>query len=365
MRLAILWSRMTGYLSACLKTFADNYEAEMLVISQPGKETAPFSSEEFNWIKNYVVYQDTTDYPYLQGLVREFQPDAILMCSWNFRDYMRLTRSEPFRKLPRIAGMDNQWLGTVKQYFGIAVSPVFLKPSIDCFFAPGDRQVEFCRRLGYDRTKIAMGFYSCDVKRFAEVHHGRGDVVLPKAFLFVGRMVSDKGVSILAEAYELYRKQTTEPYPLICVGTGPLGKSLLEVGGVHLKGFVQPRGMPEIFSQASCLLVPSLFEPWGVVVHEATTAGLAVICTDACGAGIHLVQDNYNGYVIRAGEPEDLAAAMLDYSKKSEADRKAMSRNSYMLSMQFSPERWATSLYEAFARIREKKQDSRPAGGDC
>jgi glycosyltransferase involved in cell wall biosynthesis len=339
-----------------MKTLADNYDAEMLVITQPGKEIAPYSSEEFNWIKNYVVYQDATNYPYLQRLVSEFQPDSILMCSWNFRDYMKLTRSEPFKRLPRISGMDNQWLGTVKQYIGVIVSPVFLKPSIDCFFVPGDRQVEFCRRLGYNRNKIAMGYYSCDVHRFSEVNHWRKGLPLPKSFLFVGRMVPDKGISVLAEAYQLYRKQVSEPYSLICVGTGLLDKSLLEINGIDLKGFVQPTRLLEIFAKASCLLLPSLFEPWGVVVHEATTAGLAVICTHSCGAGVHLVQDDYNGYIVQPGKPKDLASAMIDYSRKTDFERATMSKNSRALSRQFTPERWALSLKKAIERVRAQKQ---------
>lgn len=355
MRLVVLWSRLSGYFSTCLKTFAESYGADLLVIVQPDEETAPFAIDEFEWIKNYVVYKDASDYQYLQNKVLKFQPDSILMCSWNFRDYMRLTRSEPFKKLPRISGTDNQWRGTVKQYFGKLVSPFFLKPSIDCFFVPGGRQVEFCRRLGFDFEKIVTGFYSCDVKLFSEVNHLRKGLTLPRSFLFVGRMVPEKGISVLAEAYQLYRKHVSEPYRLICVGTGPLTKNLLGINGIEVKGFVQPRWVPEIFAQAGCLILPSLFEPWGVVVHEATTAGLAVICTHSCGAVMHLVQENYNGYVVRPGDPRDLAAAMVDYSKKTNFDRVAMSQNSRALSQQFSPERWALSLYKAFEKVREKK----------
>jgi len=355
MRLVALWSRLSGFFLSCLKTFAETYDAELLVIAQPTLENAPFANEEFEWIPNLEVYQDGRDYQKLRNIVREFQPDSILMSSWNFRDYMRLARSEPFRMLPRISMTDNQWHGTVKQYFGKIISPFFLKPSIDGFFVPGERQAEFCRNLGYDFPKIMMGSHSCDVRLFSEANQVRKHSPLPKTFLYVGRMVPEKGISVLAEAYQLYREQVTEPYQLICVGTGPLANTLSGIDGVEMKGFVQPRGLPEIFSQASCLLLPSLFEPWGLVIHEATVAGLAVICTHTCGAAVHLVQGDFNGYLISPEDPRDLAAAMVDYSKKTDPDRIAISKNSQSLSLQFTPERWASSLYKALERVRSQK----------
>lgn len=89
----------------------------------------------------------------------------------------------------------------------------------------------------------------------------------------------------------------------------------------------------------SCLLLPSIFEPWGLVIHEATSAGLSVICSNICGASVHLVQDRYNGYNIKRGDAVGLGEAMLRYSNLSHERRNEMSNNSYNMLLQFTPKR--------------------------
>lgn len=358
MKIAILWSTMTSAMAAGFKAFSKIYNAELLVIAQPPDPNAPYSHDEFTGIKNIVLYKDGADFQRLKRMVTAFQPDAVLMCSWNFRDYMRLTRTHPLNKLPRVASADNQWHGTMKQHLGVMVSPFFLKPSIDCFFVSGERQVEFCRKLGYDYDRVVTGYCSCDLPRFASVHETRKKGVAAKAFLFVGRMVPEKGVLDLIEAYKLYRKKVSDPYPLICAGKGPLSDDLKAVSGVEVKDFVQPADMPAIFVQATCFILPSTFEPWGIVIHEAAATGQAIICTRSCGAAVHLVQDGYNGFIVRTGRPGELADAMIEYTLKSDAERHVMSQRSHVLSQQYSPELWAHALKKAFqkakARHREK-----------
>jgi len=43
---------------------------------------------------------------------------------------------------------------------------------------------------------------------------------------------------------------------------------------VHDKGFVQPSDLPNIFAQAGVFILPSRYEPWGVVIGEALASGL-------------------------------------------------------------------------------------------
>lgn len=351
MKVVVLWSRLSGYLSACLKELSETYGVELLVVTQPDRKEAPYARREFEWLENWMTYEDGSDYVSLRSAVLEFEPEGVFMSSWNFRDYMRLTRTPPLNALPRVAGMDNQWLGTLKQMVGIATSKVFLKPSIDRFFVPGERQAEFCRRLGYDRDQLISGFYTCDCARFERVYDRRKETESPRNFLFVGRLVEDKGIADLVDAYRSYRETEDDPYGLICAGTGPLADRLNATMGIELRGFVQPSELPSLFEEASCLILPSHFEPWGVVVHEATTAGLPVICTRSCGASVHLVQDEYNGFVIRPGQPVDLANAMMRYSRKSKEERARMGERSHMLSKQFSPTRWAGTLHGAFQRM--------------
>jgi glycosyltransferase involved in cell wall biosynthesis len=197
---------------------------------------------------------------------------------------------------------------------------------------------------------------SCDQPALETVHLSRlaAGRPLSRCFLFLGRFVTDKGLDILVKAYEFYRESSPDPWPLICCGTGPLANRLEGQPGIHVEGFVQPERLGDKLASAGCLVLPSIFEPWGVVVHEAASAGLLILATEKVGSAVHLVQDRYNGYLVNSGDAESLAARMSDVSKLSDTRLEAMSQASHSLSKQYTPARWADTLIDA-CRARSKR----------
>jgi glycosyltransferase involved in cell wall biosynthesis len=174
---------------------------------------------------------------------------------------------------------------------------------------------------------------------------------LPR-FVFAGRLTPEKGVDVLAAAYGEYRQMVESPWPLLVCGTGPLSSTLRALPGVESMGFVQPAELPQVFSRAACLVLPSTFEPWGVVVHEATAAGLAVVCTSACGAATRLVLDGYNGAVVAPADASGLASALARIANADDVRLAEMSRRSVELAGQFTPQRWARYLIDRIPQLR-------------
>jgi glycosyltransferase involved in cell wall biosynthesis len=129
-----------------------------------------------------------------------------------------------------------------------------------------------------------------------------------------------------------------------------------KIEGVRIFGFVQPEDLPRKFLEASCLLLPSTFEPWGVVVHEAAASGMAVICTSVCGAMVHLVQPGYNGYVVEPDNVDDLVLAMVRYTNLTPQERMKMGANSYALSSQYTPKQWASNLLTFVDEFRSERR---------
>ncbi len=93
-----------------------------------------------------------------------------------------------------------------------------------------------------------------------------------------------------------------------------------------------------------CLLLPSIAEPWALVVNEATAAGLIVVATDTVGAVPHLVQAYHNGFIVKSGDAAGLADVMTKVSSLSSTRLEGMSRASHELSRQYTPARWADTL---------------------
>ena len=341
---------MSGYARASFAALQE-HGADIMLVHRAATSDAPFDDSGLAIGVDAHTWSDAPDETTLRTQLDRFKPDAMLVISWDVGPYRRVSRAMRGQTL-RVLCMDNSWLGTPKQWGGRAVAPVVIRPTYDVAFLPGERQAAFARRLGFTDDEILWGLYSCDHPTFAAVREQRqGDP--PSAFLFVGRLVESKGADVLAAGYEVYRRQSADPWPLLVCGTGPMAGAFAGRKGVELLGFLQPPELPALFARAGCLVTPSRFEPWGVVIHEATSAGLPVICSTACGASTRLVLDGYNGAVVPAGSPARLAEAMIRISAAT-TDPSVISGRSAELAAQFTPDRWATYLLERLAALRPR-----------
>jgi len=101
---------------------------------------------------------------------------------------------------------------------------------------------------------------------------------------------------------------------LIFAGEGPLRGELelraRELGiaeCVRLLGFVNQTGLPAVYSSSDILVLPSGYEPFGLVVNEAMLCGCPAVVSDAVGAKFDLVRDGETGYVFPSGDVHALA----------------------------------------------------------
>lgn len=367
LRVAVLWPGMSGFVHAQFRALVDR-GVELVVFHSMGSPNAPYRAEAVTRGLQAHAWSGVPDETEIDQVLQEFEPDVMLIMSWHIGAYRRLGRRWRGRAL-RILCMDNQWWGTRKQWAGVAISRFVIQPAYDAAFVAGDRQADFARRLGFPTERIIPGVYSGDYERFAAVAGSREGALPPPAFLFVGRLVPDKGIDTLAEGYRRYRSRTTEPWPLLVVGTGPDGYLLQGIEGAEMLGFVQPSELPDVFGRAGCLVLPSRFEPWGAVVHEAAAAGLPIACSWVTGAALRLVFDGYNGVVMSPDDPEALAGALDRISSASDDERRAMGDASSELARQFSPARWADTLLRRVPRLRADaglppppSHTARPAG---
>jgi glycosyltransferase involved in cell wall biosynthesis len=180
-----------------------------------------------------------------------------------------------------------------------------------------------------------------------------------RSFALVSRLIQEKNLYRLAAAYQLYRKLSEqlemEPWPLRCYGDGPLEDFLRDQPGIEICGFIQPSDLPAQLARASALVLPSTFEPWGVVVHEAASAGLGLLLSRNVGASVHLLQDGYNGWLFDPLNVADIARAMLRFASLPPEGAENISRASSSLALQYTPARWAAYLLERSAELIEQQ----------
>lgn len=346
-RIAVLWQEVTGHVSACLRALAREPDVAVFVAHHDLDATMPFNQGAA--ASPYETFRcgANSDAASLIERLESFAPTVMLVSSWHVPAYRRALRHFRGRAV-RVLAMDNPWRGSLRQWIGVALAPIHVQPLYEAVFLAGERQAVFARKLGFRQDEIFYGVLTGDTAIMARA---AGREPPSPAFLFVGRLVPVKGLDTLATAYAAYREMVDDPWPLRVCGLGPLTGVIDAVQGVEMAGFVQPEALPDTFARASCLILPSRSEHWGVVIHEAAAAGRPIICSTTCGASVSLVLDGYNGFVFEAGDAKALAAAMLRVHRASPAVWRQMSEASAMLARQYSPDRWVRTLCDRVATL--------------
>jgi glycosyltransferase involved in cell wall biosynthesis len=130
--------------------------------------------------------------------------------------------------------------------------------------------------------------------------------------LYVGRLVAEKGIEVLREAWPQVRRPAT----LVLIGDGPLAPRIAEAPRTRLLGAVPRPQLPAGYAAAELALLPSIptprfREPWGLVCNEAMHQGRAMIASSSVGAVAGgLVRNEQTGLVVAPGDPQALAGAI-------------------------------------------------------
>jgi glycosyltransferase involved in cell wall biosynthesis len=136
----------------------------------------------------------------------------------------------------------------------------------------------------------------------------------PRAILFAGRMVPQKGVPDLLRAAKVLKNQGLE-FRINLVGQGPLYRRMQQLARalviddvVTFHGWVHPQQMANYYRTNHFLVLPSRQEAFGMAVAEAMSYGLPVVVTTAGGPEYYV--DHRVGRVCPVGDVDALAAAL-------------------------------------------------------
>jgi glycosyltransferase involved in cell wall biosynthesis len=128
--------------------------------------------------------------------------------------------------------------------------------------------------------------------------------------LFCGKLIAKK------DAATLIRALAQEPAQLLVVGEGELRPQLealaaeLLMGRACFAGFRNQSELPALYDLADLFVIPSTYEPFGLVVNEVMNAAKPIIASDRVGCWPDLVRPGVNGDVFPAGDAAAVAAAL-------------------------------------------------------
>jgi glycosyltransferase involved in cell wall biosynthesis len=237
----------------------------------------------------------------------------------------------------------------------------------DAFIAPGERSREFLLNLKISRDRIFIApnaadnsYYQVDIeKKYAEKRGLPGSRGYPERnFLYVGRIVKEKGIEALLKAYK--EADLGERVGLLLVGAGRheayfkrlAGK--LKLRNVFFEGFKQARELKGYYRLSDVFVFPSLSDPWGMVLNEAASSGLPIITSGEPAASETLVSDK-NGWKFEKGD----VAGLRDCLKNillPEGELIKRGVESQKKAFEHSPEKCVSSIVRAINHTLSKKK---------
>jgi glycosyltransferase involved in cell wall biosynthesis len=343
-RILILYRELAGYFVECVNHLCDNFGVEADIVAYPVNADAPFL---FSFSPKVKVYdRNKVDLAMLLKMTESGDYDLIFCGGWGDKDYIKAVASR--KRANALLGFDNQWQGSPKQILASAYARFKITPLFDVAFVPGQGQFLFARKMGFAAKKVIQGAYSCDVQKFNVLYEARKSQRLngPKKLVYVGRYAPEKFVNELFEAFKELCDEGLANWQLHAAGVGPLWDKRLQHAAIVHHGFQQPAALFEIMKEGNVFVLPSTFEPWGVVVHEFAAAGYPLILSDKVGAKEAFLSQGENGIIFKAGLKSELKSALKKILNSTDKELQNMGNLSHKLALRITPDTWARSLFD-------------------
>lgn len=280
-------------------------------------------------------------------LLRRYRPTVVLSFTVKPNIYGGLAaRFLGITQIGNISGLgtafiEGGWLGRL---VGILYRVSLEKAQTVFFQNPDDREFFLLRRLVRHGQAQLLPGSGVDLKHFvpmAKPSPAKHDLIKNQQlfiFLFIGRLLGDKGLLELVQAFKLLQQQLSQEMhaalPAACLrilgpdgGTNPtaitshLLRQWQQDPQVELLGYVED--LRPCIAEADCVVLPSYREGTPRSLLEAAAMGKPLIATDVPGCR-EVVHDGQNGYRCRVKDPQDLARTMLCMMRLSDAQRQAM-----------------------------------------
>ena len=128
---------------------------------------------------------------------------------------------------------------------------------------------------------------------------------------------------------------------------------------VQFLGFVNQSQLPRLYKASDLMVIPSRYEPFGLVVNEAILSGCPVIASDHVGAVRDLVSHGDTGYVYPCGQTDALALLFQNiFSDVARLD--SIRQNALQRIKTWTPQASADALVEAVERALARKAGAIP-----
>ena len=178
-----------------------------------------------------------------------------------------------------------------------------------------------------------------------------------KVIVSVGQQIHRKGFDVLLRAMQKMKLSDNE-VGLYILGGQPNEEcqvilNEMSMTNVHFPGLVTKDQLKLYYAAADLFVFPTRYDIWGYPINEAMSFGLPIITTYQCNAGLELIEDGVNGYLVEAEDVAALSSAIITLLKDDEL-RIEMGKRNYIKSKDYTSETMAESIYEIIRNFAQE-----------
>ena len=179
-----------------------------------------------------------------------------------------------------------------------------------------------------------------------------------KVVLSVGRFSYEGGYG---KGYDLLMKigeQLGKDIGIYIIGDEPTEEFITwkrekKLTQVHFIGFKNKNDLSDYYIAADLFVLLTKADVWGLVINEAMSFGLPIVTTDKCVAGIKLVKNDINGYIVPTGDFNSSLVAISCIITNDELLQQ-FSKNSIKIIKEYSIEKMGEDHISTFSEFSEQ-----------
>ncbi len=251
-------------------------------------------------------------------------PDVVLVPGWHALMERRALRACRKRRIPVLYRGDSTLFSGPRR----VVRPLWVLRTrlmlrlFDAYLSVGSTAREYLQAFDIPEQRIFQSPHCVDNARFTAaaerlvderprlreaIGAGPDDFVV----FFAGKLIARKRPLDAVRAVAGLGKSAM----LVVAGDGPLaGDVRAEAArlGIRMnwRGFLNQSELPAAFAASDCVVVPSTWETWGLIVNEALASGVPCVVTSQVPAGADLIRSGETGYCVSVGDVAAVTASL-------------------------------------------------------
>lgn len=267
-----------------------------------------------------------------------------------------------FKKIPFILNIDGGMINEKESDLKKSIKKYFIS-SASAWLSPGEVGSKYLEHYGANRNKIFSYPFTTlkevdllnEIVDKDEKRELRKQIGLEgnRIILTVGQFIHRKGFDILINACSQIPSDTS----IYFVGGIPTSeylelKDALQLKNIHFLGFKSKDEILSFYRAADIFVLPTREDIWGLVINEAMANGLPVVTTDRCVAGLELVKDYDNGFIVPVESVDELSLRINEIINNDELMIK-MAESSLQKAKKYTVENMALVTYDNLNMIKK------------